>query len=152
MASHEFLTHEVGRLAEVGGQSEFTAARFDDEAYGIGGIVTDAKGIDGEFADLHGVAVVEMHDGIDAAEFGTQRVEGHGGDVDGDAAFSTQHANAVDVIAVFMGDEYRAQIVEVFPDFCDAQLEFFEAESVVDQDLVVPGFDKNGVPGAATTE
>ena len=77
---------------------------------------------------------------------------GFGGEVDGNVAFTCEGADSEDVVAVLVCDEDGFESVEGLSDFIDVLVEFFETESVVDENLGVVRDDEDGVSAASTSE
>ncbi len=63
IAAAKLGLHIGGHVAEVGGDGETCAFGGEDESNGIGGVVWDSEGADGNVADGEGFAGTEVFDG-----------------------------------------------------------------------------------------
>ncbi len=144
----EMITDGFREVAEVGGDADAEAFCAEAEADGVGGVVRDGEGGDGDVADGEGLAGLEgfeLRGEVAPGDAG----RGEAGQVDGDAEEAGEGDEAADVVGVFVGDEDGVEGGGVFADGGEAVEDFAAAEARVNEQAGAAGGEKGRVAGTA---
>src|SRR5207245_5859413 len=114
IAAAQVITNVRWEVPEIGGDADLDAFRAERESHGIGSIVRDGEGCDGDITNLKAAAGEERFELRDfgllagflahRAHPGLVRGSGH---EDGDAEFLCQNTETVNVIGMLVRDENR---------------------------------------------
>ena len=142
--------HRIRHVAEIGDNSHLNPLRAEAEAHRIDGIVGNGERIDFELPNRHSCARLErLNDRLTALPVDCWG--GFVGEVDRNLRLLVHRdtEQSGDMVAVFVRDEDRVELVDVLPDGGEPLPGLQPAETGVDEDARAVRADKGGVPGTA---
>lgn len=147
----EFGGHAAGDVAGVGEHAEGGVVGVEDESDWVDGVVLDGEGIDVEVFDGERLAWVEGFP-LGVGDGFADHVGGGVGGEDRDGEGFQEGAEAIDVVAVFVGEEDGVDGFRGDADLVEAELELAGGEAGINEDADVVAIDHCGIAATAATE
>lgn len=144
--------NEAGGVAEIGEEANIPGGRAQEEADGIVGIMRDAEGIDGDISELEGGAGGEEAEVEGRLELGLDDFLGQAVAVNGDVQPAGEHAEALGVVGMFVGDENSVQVFGRSPDTEESLTNLARAEAGINEQTGVVGLKIGAVPAGTAGE
>jgi hypothetical protein len=136
-----------GDVAEVGDKSDIAARRAHEESHWILCVVRDVEGLDEDIADFEALAGFEEAAIEAASERAFRFFLGGAIAVDGDVEFAGDPDEALDVVAVFVGDEDGVEVLRGSADGRESLSDLAGAQAGVDEN---PGFGRLDISAIAS--
>ena len=143
----EMDSYVVWKVAEISADGDFGAVGAEGEAYGVGGVVRDGKGMDVDVADGEALASLDGFHAAEALAKGVREDALQGfhrglGDIERRLPEAEDLRKAVAVVGVLVGDEDRVEAVDITPNGSEAGEGFAFSEAGVNEDTGGFGFEQ----------
>lgn len=149
--------YQFRQVAEIGDDGHLRAVRAEGEAHRIGSIVGNRERVDINIANREMLSGV---DGFDAAQAffeaigkrALQRIERWFGDVERRFPQAEHLRQAIAMIGVFVGNENAVELLESDAHGSEARKGFALAETAIDEEAGVLGFEQGDVARTAGSQ
>ena len=143
---------ELGGVPQVGQEADVSGRRMEKKSNRIVGVVRHAEGVHGQVADLEGGAGGEEAEVQARGGLGLDDFLGEAVAVDGNLVLGAEDGEALDVVAVLVGDEDAGEGFRGAVEGEEALANLASAEAGINEDAGVVGFEIGAVAGGTAAE
>ncbi len=152
VAASQAVSHEPGNCAGISALAYKGCAVADDEPYGVGGIMGNGEGVDGQILEGKSAAAFEFSADENVFQKFLAGTEGKRVYKDGNFESPRKNRDAPDMVAVLMGHEYPGQALRFDSYLRQAVLQLFPGEPGIYQNPGGACLDKRGIAPAAAAQ